>query len=175
MKYLVVLCLPLDPVELATYVVPLNIPIEWTATATGLINDGGWTISNNGNTIRFAAKDLLDESGAENPNTQTSKATTTFSVEQTVQLTATVSGVGKPFETGIEKMTVSIDGVEIAMGQLPELDETPTTCEPVPIEATSKPILITPGKYNIVVDFTITDELYHINVYFQTNLAFVAV
>ena len=160
---------------MATYVVPLNIPIEWTSTATGLINDGGWKISNNGNTIRFEAKDSLDEFGAENPNTQTGTATATFSVKQTVQLTATVSGVGEPFETGIEKMTVSIDGVEIAMGQSPELDESPTTCEPVPIEATSKPVLLTPGKYTIAVDFTTTDELYHINVYFQANLAFVVV
>lgn len=162
----------------------LDIAIEWTATATGLLNDGGWVITNNGNTIRFVMEDSSDGfCASNNPNEQTGSATATFTLDQAARLTATVSGLGEPFDPGNEVMTVFLDGNEIAQGQNAQGDIqescatviTEDCCASVPIDSGSSPIVLEPGTYTISIDFSTFDGAYHVGAFFQTDLVFVPV
>ena len=148
--------------------------ITWTATATGLVNDGGWVINDNGRTLRFNVEDSLDTCGSVNPFTQTGTATAMFTLDQAAELTATVSGLGEPFDSGSGVMTVFLDGLEIAQGQSSEVQD-PPTCDSIAIEAVSTPTVLEAGTYTISIDFTTSDEKFHSGVFFQTDLQFVPV
>ena len=148
--------------------------VTWDAVASGLVNNGGWVINDNGRTLRFNVEDSNDDCGTLNPNVQTGTATGTFTLEEAATLTATVTGLGEPFVTGSEVMTVFLNGVDIAQGQSSEIDD-PPTCDAVAIEAVSTPTVVAPGTYTISIDFTTGDERFHTGVFFQTDLQFVPI
>ena len=169
----------------------LDVPLNWTATASGLMNNGGWQITNNGQTLRFNVEESDDGfCGDFNPNEQSGTATATFTLSEAAELTATVWGVGEPFEAGNEVMNVTLtnptlgtsqiigqgQNTQIAVDPSCAIVVTPACCASVPIDTTVLvPTVLEPGTYTITIDFSTFDGAYHVNAYFQTDLVFIPV
>jgi hypothetical protein len=154
------------------------IYFSWgTLNTTGLVSGpGGWQVTNSGRTIEFIVQNSSN-CGGPNPNIQTGVAQATFVTGPTAyQFIPVLSGRGEAQDAGFERMTLSLNGVDIvraasAGGNL--------GCAPgTPVNITTLvpgPYILNAGTTNtFTLTFTTGDGSFHVDCYYRCELQFVS-
>ena len=148
--------------------------IPWTASASGLIADGGWTLSNNSTTLRFDVEDSAT-CGGTNGNVQTGNATATIILSHDAELTVYLRGMGESLTDNVERMTVSVDGMVVA-DAANVAATTVTACDAMPAvqSVRTSTVLTAHTPYSLEVFFTTTTAEFHQGVFFEARFKFLA-
>jgi hypothetical protein len=166
----------------------LNTPfnIAWNTTTTGLVaGPGGWVITDGGLTIRYNVQNSAN-CGGPNPNIQTGTASGTITTGiKSYNFIPSLIGFGEAEDPGYENMDLYLSGgvygalagagtlltrSTSAGGSLGCVTATPvvqTNIVPPPY------LLQASTTYRFRLNFSTTDELFHVNAYYQCNLTFV--
>jgi len=148
--------------------VPLSI--EW-ALSDNNVSTGGWVVTENGLNLRFVVEDSAN-CGGSNSSVQSGTATAEISISEPYNLTPDITGLAELQDANFERMEVTLDGTMIATAESRNLD---LGCAMGQIDLTvlvSTPILLLPGNHIFEVFFTTNDGLYHVNAFYEFNLAF---
>jgi hypothetical protein len=152
--------------------------VSWgTLNTTGLVaGPGGWQVTNSGRTIEFIIQNSFN-CGGTNPNIQTGVAQSTFVTGPTAyQFIPVLSGLGEPQAPNFERMTLSLNGVDIvraasAGGGLGCASGTPVNIT----NLVPGPYILNAGTTNtFTLTFTTGDALFHVNCYYRCELQFVS-
>mmetsp|Transcript_11740 Transcript_11740/g.23867 ORF Transcript_11740/g.23867 Transcript_11740/m.23867 type:complete len:390 (+) Transcript_11740:204-1373(+) len=166
-----------------TYYCPppyLEVDIPWTTTATGLLGDGGWVVSNTTtdtttSLLRFNVEDSADGTcGGLNGNIQTGTATATnLTLPYTAELTVLIRGMGEPLTADQEQMIVSVDGVPISTASNVAA-VTSFACNAVPIVQSLQQTIVLQADtpYTVDVAFNTTTGDNHQDVFFEARFSF---
>jgi hypothetical protein len=163
----------------------LNDPVNitWSTTQDGIVEEceqpGGWSITNQGRTIRFNVQDSMNCGGC-NPNIQSGSATATISVGATPYLFYyNLTGLGEPEAPTYELMELRINGgayndVQLVTARSPGGEKGCAPAEPVVItQLVPQPLSLATGTdYTFTLNFTTNDNLFHINSYYECILSF---
>lgn len=166
----------------------LNDPVtvSWNTSQTGILDpnqcdglQGGWSITNQGRTIRYTCQPDTNFCNGCNPNIQTGTATATLSVGSTpYYMSYNLSGDGEAQDTGYELMQLSINGgsyfnqtlisAQSAGGGLgcAVLPVVQNVVVPGPI------VLATNTNYSFTLFFTTGDESFNKDCYYECTLSF---
>lgn len=98
---------PQGPCACVTGRCTLPIVISWAHTSSGLLDGlpGGWTVSNEGNTICFSIQDSAN-CGGPNGNTQSGTAEATITISQEYTFVHNIIGNGELQDTQYEKLSI---------------------------------------------------------------------
>jgi hypothetical protein len=153
---------------------PVALTLSWSTSQSGLVSTGGWAISNQGRTIRFNVENDAFCGGI-NPNTQSGTATATIVTgAQGYRFVPTMVGMGEQEDPGYDAMYLYFNGSQLVYARAPGGNLGCVTSAPVVQVPSSIPFqtLAPNSSYSFVADFSTLDELYHINCYYELNLAF---
>jgi hypothetical protein len=164
--------------------------VSWTFTEEGFINNGQSgnprtysdpATASGGSPWSFQGPLSLrmsfeDDSNclSHNGNTQKGTATAVIFVSCPTTLYVNWSGMGEQQDTGFERMTFSLDGVQIASADSPGGGLGCVGMAPV-LGTASSPQTLSPGLHQILIDTTTGDPWYHSGAFYQFHLSFDAV
>lgn len=169
----------------------LNDPVDitWSTSTDGVQNPspcgqpGGWSITNQGRTIRFTVQDDELQCGGCNPDIQSGIATATLVTgSQAYNFTYNLTGYGEGQDTGFELMDLTIAGGAYGSGTL--LIQAQSAggglgCSSLPVTQNvivNPPILLaTSTTYTFTLNFTTGDAQFHKDSYYECTLSFARV
>lgn len=157
--------------------------IEWETSSVDLDKDtleqipvdDRWVVSLNGSRIRYNIEDSVNCNGT-NENIQTGVAVATIEVVgESVLLGFAFTGIAEEQETGFENISFYLNNVLVASATSPgsnEGDNENPTCEMGPAIQTfieNPPYLLEEGEHEFRIEFTTSDELYHVGSFYQAD------
>ena len=154
---------------------PVALSVSWATSQSGIIGSGGWAISNQGRTIRFNVEDDAFCVDGGNPNTQSGTATATIVTgAQGYRFVPTMVGFGEQEDPGFDAMYLYFNGSQLVYARAPGGNLGCVTSAPVVQVPSTIPFqtLAPNSSYSFVASFSTLDALYHINCYYELNLAF---
>lgn len=155
----------------------LNVPVQWNLSSSGLVTgyNGGWELSNNGQTLVYNIQDSLNCGGINN-QTQRGIATATIFLSTTINyyVSFKLSGIGEAEEENYERMDVYLNGKVITTGRSRGGGKLCDTNIPVKITTWEPgPFILYSGTTNVIfVDFSTGDGLFHSNAFYRLDLIF---
>jgi hypothetical protein len=153
---------------------PVSLAVSWATSQSGLVSTGGWVVSNGGRTIRFNVENSAN-CGGPNSNTQSGTATATIVTgAQGYRFVPTMVGFGEQEDPGYDAMYLYFNGSQLVYAHAPGGNLGCATSAAVVQEPSTIPFqtLAPNSTYSFVASFSTVDELYHINSYYELNLAF---
>jgi hypothetical protein len=153
--------------------IPLAVSWSLSQTNTGSFG-GGWVVSNGGRTIRFNVENSAN-CGGPNGSQQFGTATATIlGGTSGYRFVPSMVGFGERQDTGFDQMTLYFNGGFIVQGDAPGGKLGCVTAAPVVQTPSSIPFqTIAPGSTNtFTCYFDTVDGLYHVNSYYELQLAF---
>ena len=153
--------------------IPLAVSWSLSQTNTGSFG-GGWVVSNGGRTIRFNVENSAN-CGGPNGSQQFGTATATIlGGTSGYRFVPSMVGFGEQQDTGFDQMTLYFNGGFIVQGDAPGGGLGCVTAAPVVQTPSSIPFqTIAPGSTNtFTCYFDTVDGLYHVNSYYELQLAF---
>jgi len=149
-----------------------GLVIAWEFEQSGLVADGGWSVSDEGMTVVFKVEDSADCVDGGNAQEQSGKANAIIMVIQdTLPLHFTIGGMGEMLDEGFESLTLSLNGVVIASATSKAQG---IGCSSGPAQVTyyeRGPIYLPSGMHAISLQFTTFDGYDHQNVFYQLSLS----
>ena len=150
-----------------------GLVIAWEFEQSGLVADGGWSVSDDGMAVVFKVEDSAGCVDGGNTQEQSGKANAIIMVlEDTLPLHFVIGGMGEMLDEGFESLTLSLNGVVIASA----------TSKAQGISCSSGPAQVTyyergpmvwylpNGMHTISLQFTTFDDYDHQNVFYQLSL-----
>jgi hypothetical protein len=148
------------------------LSVSWQdVTSNGLLGAGGWKISNDGRTIRFAVEDS-ENCGGPNGLVQSGTAGALITVSEDYLFVPEIVGVSELQNTNFENMLIEVDGVSVISATSTELY---LGCQMGPSISTTLvplPLVLGAGPHTFNLSFTTADPLYHVGAYYELNLVF---
>ena len=146
--------------------------VTWSTTAFGVIGSGGWIITNDGLSIRFAIEDS-ENCGGPNGIVQGGTASATIAVSETFELQAIIDGISELQDSGFENMDVTLDGLPIVAATSTDSGLGCAMGPSIINFLVPQPIVITPGNHVFEINFSTGDPLFHVGAYYELNLILV--
>ena len=147
------------------------LSIVWETSQDGLQADGGWEIDPAGRRVRFNVEDS-ENCGASNSVIQSGTATATITTPSDYLLLLDITGNAELENTGFEVMSVTLDGTEVVSATSNNLNQGCEMGPPQVTFATDPPFLLTEGTHTFEITFTTGDDLFHLDAFYQFELAF---
>jgi len=148
--------------------------IAWEFEQSGLVADGGWSVSDDGMAVVFKVEDSAGCVDGGNTQEQSGKANAIIMVlEDTLPLHFVIGGMGEMLDEGFESLTLSLNGVVIASATSKAQG---ISCSPGPAQVTyyeRGPMVwyLPNGMHTISLQFTTFDDYDHQNVFYQLSLS----
>lgn len=152
---------------------PPAVSINWSLSQSGVSAPYGWNISNGGRTIRFDVQNSAD-CGGPNGNIQSGVATATLGAPSRFNMNVSLTGLAERQDSGYENMTLRLNNTNIVSSTSPGGNQGCASGGPV-VQS-----ILVPGPYFLAknsvnsfrLTFTTADEFFHVNCFYQCNLAF---
>lgn len=156
------------------YCPPLVTGLIWNLTVNNPCNATPWVVTNENLKIRYNITDSLN-CGGTCASLQAGTATATITVGATnVNMGLSFQGIGELEQSDYEKITFSLDGVQIANAnaaggglqcQMGAVIQTFTQAPPY--------LLLANTVHTLFINFTTNDPLYHVGAFYEVDLTFV--
>ena len=148
--------------------------LTWATTVNNPCDATPWVISNQNLTIRYDVTDSLNCGGTCN-DIQSGTATATITVGGVnVNMGLSFNGVGELQASNFEKITFSLDGVQIADAHAAGGSLGCVMGAVVQTFTSPPPYLLLAGTvHTLFIDFTTNDGLFHVGSYYEVDLTFI--
>jgi hypothetical protein len=156
---------------------PVNFTIEWDLNETGILpqcGPGGWTVSNDGRTVRFSFQNSANCGGC-NPLRQTGVATASiYTGSNNYQFQPVLQGRGEQEDSNFDTMNLYLNNVLITQARAPGGKLGCAVAAPAVIVPPVPPMftLTKFRTYEFELRADTIDSLFHVNAYYEAALNF---
>ena len=149
-----------------------GLNIAWEFEQSGLDASGGWSISDDGMSVKFNVEDSSVCVKGGNTKEQSGKANGIIMVfQETMPLYFSIGGMGEMLDEGYESLTLALNGVVIASATS-KARGVPCSSGPAQVTYHERgPIYLPSGMHTISLQFTTFDDYDHQNVFYQLDLS----